>query len=146
MSQAKRPPKQKRRRRAAKVVPILGLAGLSLSLANAASASAVGAPPDALPTNAGARPLLAFGEEEINDVNLATFYVFDNENAPTLQPRRRIAVMCGGCAGCGCTGGCWTGQALTPLIGGDSDPLYRPARPAHKHAHARKHAQNPKKP
>jgi hypothetical protein len=145
MSHGKLPPKRKRRRRAVNAVPILGLAGLSLSLANAASAAAGDVAPDAPLPNAGARHLQILGEEEITDVSLATFYVFDKENAPTLQPRRRIAMACGACAGCGCGGGCWTGQYLTPLIGGGSDPVYRPVRPAHRHTRTLKHAQNRKK-
>jgi hypothetical protein len=42
-------------------------------------------------------------EEEISDVSLATFYVFDNENAGTF--RRRIKLAMGGCGGCGGCGG-----------------------------------------
>src|SRR4029077_157238 len=39
-------------------------------------------------------------EEEISDVSLATFYVFDNENAGTFRRRIKLAQGCGGC-GCG---------------------------------------------
>ncbi len=46
------------------------------------------------------------GEEEISDVSLATFYVFDKENAgpPPLFQKLRLAAGCG--AGCGCSFGC----------------------------------------
>ena len=39
-------------------------------------------------------------EEEIFDVSLATFYVFDKENAGTF--RRGVRLAAGGCGGCGC--------------------------------------------
>jgi hypothetical protein len=44
---------------------------------------------------------LSFGEEEIADVSLATFYVFDKESdgaSPTVQ---LVGHGCGGCHGCG---------------------------------------------
>jgi hypothetical protein len=50
-----------------------------LSLAGGASEAAVG-PVGDTPTENTA-PVIALGEEEISDVILATFYVFDNENA-----------------------------------------------------------------
>jgi len=57
------------------------------------------------------------GEEEISDVSLATFYVFDKENAglPPLAHKLRLARCgggyrrggaCGGGGGCGGCGGC----------------------------------------
>jgi hypothetical protein len=44
---------------------------------------------------------IELGEEEIADVSLATFYVFDTENAP----RRGQRLVPGG-GGCGCSQGC----------------------------------------
>jgi hypothetical protein len=46
------------------------------------------------------------GEEEISDVSLTTFYIFDKENAgpPSLSPKPRLAV--GGGAGCVCAASC----------------------------------------
>jgi hypothetical protein len=137
MSQTKQSPKRKR---AVNTVPMLGVAGLSLALANAASAS-VGDVPSAVPTpNPAMRHAVTLGEQEVTDVSLATFYVFDKDNAPAPRPRRMIAF--GACAGCGCMGGggCWTGQYLTPQIGGDTPPN-PPVRPAHRHGRALKHAQ-----
>jgi hypothetical protein len=54
------------------------------------------------------------GEEEISDVSLATFYVFDNENAgpPPLSQKLRLAAGCG--AGCGCSCGCACGGLFQP--------------------------------
>ena len=80
MSQAKRPSKRKRR---SKTLPVLGAAGLSLSLAGTASA-APGGPAVNLPTSGNANGNQVFlGEEEISDVSLATFYVFDKEGHDT---------------------------------------------------------------
>ena len=94
MPQAKKPSKRKHR---ACAVPLLGAAGLSLSLASGASAATVGP----------AAHEITLGEEEISDVSLATFYVFDKENpsTPGLQLVRH-----GGCHGChGCHRGCHHG-------------------------------------
>jgi hypothetical protein len=47
------------------------------------------------------------GEEEIVDVSLATFYVFDTEDAATRGQRLvRAAGGCGCGGGCGCARGC----------------------------------------
>jgi hypothetical protein len=75
MSHAKRASKPRSR---AKAVTVFGVAG-ALSLAGGASEAAVG-PVGDTPTENTA-PVIALGEEEISDVSLATFYVFDNENA-----------------------------------------------------------------
>ena len=84
-----------------RTLPILGAAGL-LSLASGAVAQAAG-PAANLPTRT-IEPSheLTLGEEEVFDVSLATFYVFDRENTPGFQLVR------GGCGGCGhgCGGGC----------------------------------------
>ena len=77
MSHSKQASKRKRR---ACAVPLLGAAGLSLSLASGASA-ATEVPAADMPTqNTPASHEITFGEEEIADVSLATFYVFDKEN------------------------------------------------------------------
>src|SRR5262249_18921012 len=102
MSHAKRVSRRKRR---GKAMPVLGAAGL-LALASGASAEA---PADTSMANAAvSRPLL-LGEEEISDVSLATFYVFDKENTRSLKPGVQLAR--GGCGGggCGCGHGCGGG-------------------------------------
>src|SRR6188474_1924121 len=78
MPQAKQTSKQKRR---SKALPVLGAAGLSLSLAGTASA-VPGGPAVNLPTTGNGNQVF-LGEEEISDVSLATFYVFDKEGADT---------------------------------------------------------------
>jgi hypothetical protein len=78
-------------------------------------------------------------EEEISDVSLATFHVFDQENDSTHGVRARLAMgACGG-GGCGCAGcGCACGIGLyyhrtPPALGDPVDAPPRPVRPAHKY-------------
>ena len=92
-----------KRRRGKKSVPVLGLAGVTLALAGAASA-ATGGPTDTASQDSAARHEIALGEEEISDVSLATFYVFDKENARTPRLGEKLAWGCRGCGGCGCRG------------------------------------------
>jgi hypothetical protein len=77
---------------------------MSLSMASGACASTSEASANtSLPSQ---KYEIFLGEEEISDVSLATFYVFDKENAgpPPLFQKPRLAV--GGGAGCGCSFGC----------------------------------------
>lgn len=143
MSQAKHASKRKRR---GKAIPVLRAAGLSLSLASGASA-AIAAPAAEVPTrNSGVGHENTLREEEIFDVSLATFHVFDEENAGTRRPGVRLA-MAGSCAcaGCGSCGPCWTGTYYTgSVIGGAAHPLPQAAKPARKHKHPSKRTQVPK--
>jgi hypothetical protein len=102
MSQVKQVPKWKRLTKAAGV-PALGAAGLGLSLVGSASASALATAdlPQSLNTTPNQRVVL--GEEEIVDVSLATFHVFDKENG--TGGFTRLAMGAGGC-GCGTCKGC----------------------------------------
>jgi hypothetical protein len=73
MARDKQASRGKRRR---KVLPFLGAAG-TLAVAGTASATAPTAnmaPPDPTPL-----PVLSLYDEELSDVSLATFYVFDRE-------------------------------------------------------------------
>ena len=102
MSHAKQASKRKSR---ACAVPLLGAAGLSLSLATGASA-ATEVPAADIPTqNTWVNPEITLDEEEISDVSLATFYVFDKENPGTSGPGLLLAGKRGGggggCRGCG---------------------------------------------
>jgi hypothetical protein len=102
MSQAKQASKRKRTRKAVPVAG-LGLAGLSLSLVGGAT-TAIGGPAANMPTQANAPSHeITLGEEEISDVSLGTFYVFDKEN---LAPRPGVQLAAGhGCGGHGCAHG-----------------------------------------
>jgi hypothetical protein len=100
-------PKTKQAKRRKEVVPALGVIGVSLSIASGASAAAVIGPVSDIPfkdTSTGTGITLT--EEEVSDVSLGTFYVFDKENGGT--PRQQFAQRgCGGCRGCrGCGRGC----------------------------------------
>jgi hypothetical protein len=97
MARAKQASKRKRRGGA---LAALGATGLSFSLGSGASAGpAVNMPPP----NTGVSHEITFAEEEIADVSLATFYVFDKENTGALPPGGLQLVRGGGC---GCGGGC----------------------------------------
>ncbi len=119
MSQAS---KRKRRGKALPALGIAGVAGMSLSLMGAASASTGVASTDVKSQNVTPHEIF-LGEEEISDVSLSTFYVFDKENAkPQFGAKLAwwrgcggavaAAVAgaaaadgeggCGGCGGCGC--------------------------------------------
>jgi hypothetical protein len=96
-----------KRKRPSKALPALGFAGVSLSMASGACASIGGASANTPPPSQG-NELFPFGEEELSDVSLGTFYVFDKENAgaPLAQQLRLARGGCGGCGrGCGCGGG-----------------------------------------
>jgi hypothetical protein len=112
MSQVKQASKRKRLTKAAGV-PALGAAGLGLSLAGSASALPTADVPQSLNTTPNQRFVL--GEEEMADVSLATFHVFDKENGTRgfTQVARGGGCGCGGCRGggggcrgCGGGGGC----------------------------------------
>jgi hypothetical protein len=116
MLREKQGPKPKR-----KVGPVLGAAGLSLSLAGGASAAGAQVV-DALTHNAVVSHEIS--DEEIADVSLATFYVFDKENAGPSRHSERLAC------------GCWTGTYYTS--GNDTHPP--PLRPVTQApAHVPKH-------
>ena len=108
-----------------KAVPVAGLAGLSLSLVGGAT-TAIGGPAANMPMQATVPSHeITLGEEEISDVSLATFYVFDKETAEQARPELQLVrggcgghgVGHGGCGGRGCGGrgcglhgcGCWGG-------------------------------------
>ena len=88
-----------RRKRSIKAIPTLGAAGL-LSLASGASAATSGQTADMAVRSSGVSYEITVCEEEISDVSLATFYIFDNERAGTSRPGLKLAQGCGGC-GCG---------------------------------------------
>jgi hypothetical protein len=101
---------KKSKRRSKAVLPALGLTGLSLSLASGATAS-TGEATTNLPSTSQPHEIF-LGDEEISDVSLSTFYVFDKENAAQPRLGEKVAWGCG-CRGCRCGGcrcgwrGCW---------------------------------------
>ena len=69
-----------RRKRRTKAVPVLGAAGLSLSLAVGMSAASGSIDPDPATSAPAAQQVM--DDEQISDVSLATFHVFDNGVGP----------------------------------------------------------------
>ena len=102
MSRVKLASTQKRLSKTA-AVKVLGAAGLSFSLAGSASASTMPAADVPQSDNSSLNQRFVLGEEEMADVSLATFYLFDKES---IGPGG--VQMARGCGGCGChgCGGC----------------------------------------
>ena len=100
MPQVKQASKQKRVTKAA--MPALGAAGLTFSLLGSASASAV--PTAVVPqtTHFAPNEAITLGEEEMADVSLATFYLFDKENVGSGVQVAWVR----GCRGCRACRGC----------------------------------------
>ena len=107
MSRVKQASKLKRLTKAAGV-PALGAAGLGLSLVASASASAPSTTDVSQSLKTTPNQRFVLGEEEMQDVSLATFHLFDRENVGSA-----IQLARGGCGGCGCGhgggGGCGRG-------------------------------------
>ena len=78
MPQVKQASKQKRVTKAA--IPALGAAGLTFSLLGSASASAIPTADVPQTTHFAPNEAIMLGEEEMADVSLATFHLFDKEN------------------------------------------------------------------
>src|SRR5262249_41136531 len=135
MARTKQVSKRKRRRVG---LPALGAAGMSLMMAGGAEANAPTA--NALSLQDTSPPAISLDEEEIADVSLGTFYVFDKENDSQLGQGIRLAAhggcgRCGRCAAarcaaarcavarcagrCGCGGGCGGcgGWGVAPALG-----------------------------
>ena len=100
MARMKQPSRRKRRRIG---LPALGAAGVSLVMAGGAAANAPTANVPSL-QDTSLRPAITLDEEEIADVSLGTFYVFDKENDSRLGQGIRLAAR-GGCGRCGGGGG-----------------------------------------
>ena len=102
MPRVKQAAKHARATKAA-AVTALGTAGLGLSLAGSVSAHTI--PTAHIPHSDNISPNQRFvlGEEEMADVSLATFYLFDKENAGSDVQLAAVVVRrgCGGCGGCG---------------------------------------------
>jgi hypothetical protein len=100
MPRVKQASKHKRVSKAA--VPALGAAGLTFSLLGSAAASAVPTVDVPQTTHWAPNEAITLSEEEMADVNLATFHLFDKENVGSgVQVAYR---GCRGCAARGCRG------------------------------------------
>ena len=93
--------KGRSKRRARKeVAPAMGVAGvMSLLLAGITSAATTGSA-DLPPRNTALPQVITLGEEEITDVSLSTFRVFDKEGTHPWGLGK--VARCRGCGGCRC--------------------------------------------
>ena len=100
MPRVKQAAKHARATKAA-AVTAFGTAGLGISLAGA-SANTI--PTAGIPQSGNISPNQRFvlGEEEMADVSLATFHLFDKESAGSDMQLAAVVVRrgCGGCRGC----------------------------------------------
>jgi hypothetical protein len=114
----------KRRRVTKAAVPAVGAAGLTFGLVGGASASTN--PAIDVPQKLSFTPAQAvmLGDEEIADVSLATFHLFDKENTSGPGVQMAWGCRCGGCracracracggCGCRCAGCAWGGCCAT---------------------------------
>jgi len=86
-------------------------------MAGGASAATGGAAADIPQQSATTQHQLFLGEEEISDVSLSTFYVFDKENAASAKLGEKTAWWGCRCGGCRC-GGCRCGWRACGGCGG----------------------------
>src|SRR5271170_7260021 len=124
MSQAKR---TSRGNRPSKAASVLGIAGMSLAASTGGSpadippasfaAPTVGSVADMLWQSTAPFQIPALDDEEISDVSLATFHLFDNENPGISGSGIQLAVR-SGCGGCGCGGARGCGGAGGCRVGG----------------------------
>ena len=119
MARAKQTSKRKRSKPA---LPVWGAAGMSLAMAGSASAAVVNgektSPQQTL-------PVITLGEEELSDVVLSKFFVYDREATAASKLGLQYAQRCGGgrgcgggCRGCGGAGRCGGGGCAVARCGG----------------------------
>ena len=131
MSRAKEASRPKRTR---KTLPVLGAAGLSLSLARGASMASPAPSPDSMTRSAAENCELILHEEEIFEQSLATFHVFDKDRARPFRAGERPIAFGGACCQFACLGGqSGTGSESPPALGSNAySHAPRPMRPTHK--------------
>ena len=100
MPRVKQSSKQKRTTKAA-AVTVLSATGLGFSLLGSTSASTMPAADIAQSDNTSPDQRFVLSEEEMADVSLATFHLFDKEN---VGRGVQLARGCGGCRGCAARG------------------------------------------
>jgi hypothetical protein len=140
-----------KRRRSINAVPVLSAAGLSLSLASGASAAIGGPATDMMTPKTGMSHEITLFEEEVSDVSLATFYIFDNERPGTFRRGLKLAqgggCGCGGCGGGGDGGssGCSTSTySVAWPVGRYGNPPSYSTKTVHRYAQATKRRHVPK--
>src|ERR1700690_2823357 len=107
MPQAKRPAKGKRPNKA---ISVLGIAGVSWVASTGGSPAEMpataGSVADLVWQNAAPFRVPTLDEEEISDVSLATFHLFDKDDLGNSQSGIEVAFRAGGGCGWGPGGGC----------------------------------------
>jgi hypothetical protein len=116
-----------KRKRRSKAVPVLGAAGLSLTIATEGSLATTAPALNTMTRNAGVIHEITLREEEVCDVSLATFHIFHKEGAKAFRAGERPITLGQGC----CLFACLAGQAASEN-NAYSPPAPRPIRPAHK--------------
>lgn len=115
-------------------MPLLGAAGLSFSLAGGVAVAVAN-------TNSATTPApiaqQVMDEEEIFDVHLTTFRVFDAQSVGTRRPRTRPTKLTAGACGIGLYYPQNPPQASEPVYQTTAPPKPRPARPASTYRHVR---------
>ena len=102
MAWAKRKPNQKQLKKAA---PVVGVVGASMALSGGTYATGFANPsPDVSARDNTLGPQINLSEEELSDVSLGTFYVFDKEDLNMFGAQS--AARCGRCGRCGGAGRC----------------------------------------
>jgi len=94
------------RKRSRSTLPVWGAAGMSLAMAGGASAAVLDGE-QATPQKT--LPMITLGEEELSDVTLSKFFVYDREATNSSKLGVQFAQRCGRCGGCagrGCGGRC----------------------------------------
>src|SRR3954471_23901207 len=104
MARAKQASKRSRSR---KVLPVWGAAGMSLAMASGTSGA--GVPGENAPSQARL-PVVTLGEEELSDVTLSKFFLYDREATASSKLGLQYAQTCGGGRGGGSRGGGGAGR------------------------------------
>jgi hypothetical protein len=109
-----------KQRRVTKAMPALGAAGLTFSLVASASAAVAPATDESQTPNYSPNHQITLGDEEIADISLATFYVFDKEGTEAAHTGVQLAwvARCGGCRACRACRGCAVVRACRCGCGG----------------------------
>jgi hypothetical protein len=123
-----------KRKRRGKTIPALGAAGLSLTLASEASLAATVPALDTMTRKAGMSHEIILREEEIFDVTLASFYVFDKERAGAFRAGAHLIRVSGCCEFACLAGPAAENNAYSAASENNaySPPVPRPIRPAHR--------------
>ena len=113
MPRTKRMPNQNQLRKAASVA---GVVGASMALGGGAYATGVAdSSPDMSARDTTLGPQINLSEEELSDVSLGTFYVFDKEDLSMAGAQ--YAARCGRCGGAGRCGGVARPWPVAPAAG-----------------------------